>query len=521
MKAKNSEDKKFLFDQTDLPPKLESFLGRPGEPPFTRGIHPDMYSGKPWTMRQYAGFGSAHEANKRYKYLLQQGTTGLSVAFDLPTQMGRDSDHGISRGEVGRVGVAISSLEDMEILLSGIPLRDISLSMTINSTASILLAFVLVAAERSGVPWKDLRGTIQNDVLKEYVARGTFIIPPRAALGVVTDIIQFCRSEVPQWNTISISGYHIREAGSTAVQELAFTFANAITYVQAALDRGLDIDDFAPRLAFFFNCHNNFLEEVAKFRAARRIWCAIVRDRFKAKNNRSMMLRFHTQTAGSSLTAQQPLNNAARTTLQALAAVFGGTQSLHTNGYDEALGLPTEESALLALRTQQIIAHESGVAAIVDPFAGSFVVENWTAAIEKAVFEEVHRIDALGGMLQAIDARYPQNEIERSAYEAQRAVENEEMVVVGVNRFKGETSASVPVLDINPAIEEDQLKRLSKYKNGRDQAKLALSLEGVRTAGKAGSNLLPLIVEAVRSGATVGEISDSFRAVFGEHRERG
>lgn len=512
---------KIVYTAADLPAEIESFLGKPGHPPFTRGIHADMYSGRPWTMRQYAGFGSAAEANARYKYLLQSGTTGLSVAFDLPTQMGRDSDHLISRGEVGRVGVAISSREDMSQLLAGIPLRDVSISMTINATAATLLAFVLVEAERQGVSWKELRGTIQNDVLKEYIARGTYIFPPKAGVRIVTDVIEFCQSEVPQWNTISLSGYHIREAGSTAVQELAYTFANAITYVQAALDRGLKIDDFAPRLAFFFNCHNNFLEEIAKFRAARRLWAGIMGETFGAKNPRSMMLRFHTQTAGSSLTAQQPINNAVRTAVQAMAAVLGGTQSLHTNGYDEALGLPTEASALLALRTQQIIAHESGIAAVVDPMGGSYVIENWTNAIETAVKVELEKIAALGGMLRAIESHYPQGEIERAAYDAQQAIEQERNIVVGVNRYRNDVEVSPDLLTIDPAIEAEQLRRLISYKSARNTATVASRLKDVLDTASSGNNLMPKIVDAVRAEATVGEISDALRTAFGEHRDGG
>lgn len=491
----------------------------PGQYPYTRGIHPTMYRGKVWTMRQYAGFGSAAETNARYHFLLQQGTTGLSVAFDLPTQMGRDSDHTLAHGEVGRVGVAISTIDDMDRLFQGISLDQVSISMTINATASTLLAFLLVLAERRGIPWSSLRGTTQNDILKEYIARGTYIYPPRHGMRLVTDIFSYCAKNVPNWNTISVSGYHIREAGSTAVEEVAFTLADGIAYVDAALKRGLSVDDFAPRIAFFFNCHNNFLEEIAKFRAARRLWATIMKERFGAKDPRSMMLRFHTQTAGSSLTAQQPHNNIVRTTVQALAAVLGGTQSLHTNGFDEALGLPTEESARIALRTQQILAEESGITAAADPFGGSYMIEALTDAIEAEAKARLAKIDALGGMLSAIEQRYPQGEIENSAFEAQRAVEQESSIVVGVNRYCESTQESTTVLRIDPAIESEQVQRLAAYKAQRDPARVATALNRLRDAAAGAEELMPPIVECVRCSCTLGEISDTLRGIFGEHKE--
>lgn len=500
----------------------EDVLSPPGVFPYTRGIHPTMYRGKVWTMRQYAGFGSAEATNARYRYLLQQGTTGLSVAFDLPTQMGRDPDHPLAKGEVGRVGVSIATMEDMETLLRDIPLDQVSISMTINATASVLLAFLLVIAERRGVPWSALRGTIQNDVLKEYIARGTYIYPPRPAMRIVTDIFGFCASHVPNWNTISISGYHIREAGSTAVQEIAFTLADGIAYVQAALDRKLPIDSFAPRLAFFFNCHNNFLEEVCKFRAARGVWAEIMRDRFGAQDPKSQMLRFHTQTAGSSLTAQQPLNNVVRTTVQALAAVLGGTQSLHTNSFDEALGLPTEESAKLALRTQQIIAEESGVTLSADPLGGSYMVESLTTELASRAKQEISKIDAMGGMLAAIEVGYPQDEIERSAYDAQRAVEDGAAGVVGVNRFIEPDSGEVPVQKIDPETERQQVVRLQRYRQERiassQEAACRLALEKLASTAQGDGDLMLGVVDAVRAGGTLGEISDVLRGVFGEYR---
>lgn len=493
---------------------------RPGEFPYTRGIHRTMYRGKVWTMRQYSGFGSAAETNARYHFLLQQGITGLSVAFDLPTQMGRDPDHHLARGEVGRVGVSISTIEDIERLFQGIKLEDVSISMTINATASTLLAFLIVLAERRGLPLTALRGTTQNDILKEYIARGTYIYPPRHGMRLVTDIFSYCACHVPNWNTISVSGYHIREAGSTAVEEVAFTLADGIAYVDAAIKRGLKVDDFAPRVAFFFNCHNNFLEEIAKFRAARRLWATIMKERFGAQDPRSMMLRFHTQTAGSSLTAQQPRNNIVRTTIQALAAVMGGTQSLHTNGYDEALGLPTEESAQIALRTQQILAEESGVVSSADPLGGSYLIESLTDWIEAEVKQRISKIDSMGGMLSAIEQRYPQGEIENSAYAAQRAVEEGGAVVVGVNRYcENVQQDAPPVLKIDPNVEREQVKRLAAYKASRDSGKVSAALKELETAARGDSDLMPRIVECVRASCTLGEISDQLRAVFGEHHE--
>jgi methylmalonyl-CoA mutase N-terminal domain/subunit len=467
-------------------------------------------------MRQYSGFGSADDTNARYHFLLKQGITGLSVAFDLPTQMGRDPDHTLAKGEVGRVGVSIASIEDIERLFTGIPLEQVSISMTINSTAGILLALLLVLAERRGVPWSALRGTIQNDILKEYIARGTYIYPPRPAMRIVTDIFSFCKTNVPQWNTISVSGYHIREAGSTAVEEVAFTLADGLAYLSAAKAQGLDVDDVAPRMAFFFNCHNNFLEEVAKFRAARRLWAHLVRERFSPKDERSLMVRFHTQTAGSSLTAQQPHNNIIRTTIQALAAVLGGTQSLHTNGFDEALGLPTEESARLALRTQQIIAEESGVTMSADPLGGSFLIESLTDQIEAEARARIEKIDAMGGMLAAIEQRYPQGEIENSAFEAQRAIESGRVGVVGVNRHSDVERAVTPVLAIDSGVERDQCDRIKRFRSQRDSGAVTAALVALKGAAQVGENLMPHIVCCVRSLATLGEISDTLREVFGE-----
>lgn len=494
-------------------------LGEPGEYPFTRGVYGTMYRGRLWTMRQYAGFATAEESNRRYKYLLDHGTTGLSVAFDLPTQIGYDSDHPLASGEVGRVGVPIDSLADLETLFDGIPLDRVSTSMTINATASILLAFYIAAAKRQGVAPEKLNGTIQNDILKEYIARGTYIYPPRASLRIITDIFAYCAKEAPNWNTISISGYHIREAGSTAAQEIAFTLADGVAYVQAALDAGLEIDAFAPRLAFFFNAHNNFLEEVAKFRAARRLWARLMRDRFAAKDPKSMMLRFHTQTAGSTLTAQQPEVNVVRTTLQALAAVMGGTQSLHTNAMDEALGLPTENAARIALRTQQVIAYESGVADSADPLAGSYAVEYLTDQLEARATEYLTKIDEMGGMLSAIESGYVQREIELAAYDYQKAVEAQSEIVVGVNRFQIQESSSIPTLKIDPAYERAQIERVQKVRAERDQAKAQNALAGVEEAARSEENLMPRIIEAVEAYATLGEIADRMRAVFGEYSE--
>jgi methylmalonyl-CoA mutase N-terminal domain/subunit len=478
-----------------------------------------MYRGRLWTMRQYAGYGTATESNRRYRYLLDQGVSGLSVAFDLPTQMGYDSDHSLAAGEVGRVGVAIDSVEDMAELFEGIPLDRVSTSMTINATAMILLALYIAVAKRQGVSPSVLSGTSQNDILKEYVARGTYIFPPRPSLRIVTDVFAFCASELPNWNTISISGYHIREAGSTAVQEVAFTFANAIAYVQAAIDAGLDVNAFGQRLSFFFNAHNDFLEEVAKFRAARRLWARIMRERFGATNPRALQLRFHTQTAGSTLTAQQPDNNIVRVALQALAAILGGTQSLHCNGRDEALGLPTEESARIALRTQQIIAAETGVTNTVDPVGGAWAIEDATTRIEREAERTLERIAAAGGTLAAVERGMIQREIQEAAYKAQQQVDSGAAVVVGVNRYAVDDEAGIEVLRIDPGIERRQIDRLQTVRASRDEAAWRRSLEAITSAARDGSNLMPPLIHAVESWATVGEISDVLRAVFGEHKE--
>jgi methylmalonyl-CoA mutase N-terminal domain/subunit len=499
-------------------------VGEPGQYPFTRGIQPTMYRGRLWTMRQYAGMGDAEESNKRYKFLLAHGTKGLSVAFDLPTQIGYDSDSPLALGEVGKVGVAIDSIEDMQRLFDGIALDTISTSMTINATASILLALYVAVAKRTGANPHKLNGTIQNDILKEYIARGTYIYPVTHAMRLVTDIFAWSADEVPEWNTISISGYHMREAGCTAVQEVAFTLADGMTYVQAAIDAGLDVDAFAPRLSFFFNSHNNLLEEVAKFRAARRMWARIMREHFGAKKERSWMLRFHTQTAGSTLTAQQPENNVVRTTLQALAAVLGGTQSLHTNGFDEALSLPTENAARIALRTQQILAHESGTAQTVDPLAGSFYVESLTSEIEQradAYMATIARFDLGGkyGMLRAIERGYVQREIQNAAYEYQRAVDANEAIVVGVNEFTSEQEVAVPIQRIDEALEGRQVERVRAMRLRRDKEVHASALRRIEDAARGGSNLMPQILHAVESYATVGEIADVMRKVFGEYRE--
>jgi methylmalonyl-CoA mutase, N-terminal domain len=494
-------------------------IGFPGEFPFTRGIQPTMYRGRLWTMRQYAGFGTAAESNRRYRYLLAQGVSGLSVAFDLPTQMGYDSDHPLAAGEVGRVGVAIDSFDDMATLFDGIPLEKVSTSMTINATAIILLALYIAVARRQGVPIAALSGTVQNDILKEYVARGTYIFPPRASLRVVTDIFAFCERELPNWNTISISGYHIREAGSTAVQEVAFTFAHATAYVEAAREAGLDVNSFGQRLSFFFNAHNDFLEEIAKFRAARRLWARLMRDRFGATHPRAQQLRFHTQTAGSTLTAQQPDTNIVRVALQAMAAVMGGTQSLHCNGRDEALALPTEESARIALRTQQIIAHESGAVNTVDPFGGSWVLEEMTDRIESGARELLERIEGAGGTLAAIEQGMIQREIQEAAYRAQQRIDSGEAVVVGVNRFKTGERSEIEVLQIDPALEAQQAARVSAVRAARNAGDWQGAMDAVRVAAKGGTNLVPAIVQAVEARATVGEISDALRSVFGEHRE--
>jgi methylmalonyl-CoA mutase N-terminal domain/subunit len=505
------------LDALSFDPK--SGLGFPGEYPFTRGIQPTMYRGRLWTMRQYAGMGDAEESNRRYKFLLANGTAGLSVAFDLPTQIGYDSDDPMSMGEVGKVGVAIDSLEDMERLFDGIPLDKISTSMTINATASILLAMYVAAAKRAGADTRKLSGTVQNDVLKEYIARGTYIYPVRHALRIITDMFAWAEEHVPDWNTISISGYHMREAGSTAAQEVAFTLANGATYVEAALAAGLNVDQIAPRLSFFFNAHNNFLEEIAKFRCARRVWAHIMREHFGAKNPRSWMLRFHTQTAGSTLTAQQPENNIVRTALQALAAVLGGTQSLHTNGFDEALALPTEEAARTALRTQQIIAYESGAAQTIDPFAGSYAIESLTTQMERDVRTLQEQITQQGGMLAAIEKGWVQSEIQNAAYEYQRAVDSGEATVVGVNRFTRENEPGVPIQRIDEDLEPKQIERLRALRLRRDSARWQASLDRVREHARNGVNLMPAILEAVESYATVGEIASAMREVFGEYEE--
>jgi methylmalonyl-CoA mutase, N-terminal domain len=497
----------------------DSDVGYPGEFPFTRGVQATMYRGRLWTMRQYAGMGDAEESNKRYKYLLSHGTTGLSVAFDLPTQIGMDSDHAMAAGEVGKVGVAIDSIEDMERLFAGINLEKISTSMTINASAAILLALYIAVARRNGSDTRKLSGTVQNDILKEYIARGTYIYPPRQALRIITDMFAYANEHVPEWNPISISGYHMREAGCTAVQEVAFTLANAIAYVDAALHAGLDVDKFAPRLSFFFNAHNNFLEEVAKFRAARRMWARIMKDRFHARNPKSLMLRFHTQTAGSTLTAQQPENNIVRTALQAMAAVLGGTQSLHTNGFDEALGLPTEEAARIALRTQQIVGHETGVANTIDPLAGSYYIESLTNEIERRAQLYLDKIESLGGTLRAIEQGYIQQEIQNAAYDFQQGVDRLENVIVGVNRFQTEGEKSVPVLRIDEALEGRQIERVRSLRQRRDKAKWEAALRSVEDAARGDQNLMPHIIHAVESYCTVGEISDTLRRIFGEYQE--
>ncbi len=498
----------------------EEKLGYPGQYPFTRGVQPTMYRGRLWTMRQYAGFGTAVESNKRYKYLLEQGQTGLSVAFDLPTQIGYDSDHPLAEGEIGKVGVAIDSLKDMEILFDGIPLDKVSTSMTINAPASILLAMYIAVAEKQGVSKDKLRGTIQNDILKEYIARGTYIFPPKPSMRLITNIFEYCSKEVPKWNTISISGYHIREAGANAVQEVAFTLADGIAYVEAALEAGLDVDDFAPRLSFFFNAHNNLLEEIAKFRAARRLWARIMKERFNAKNKKSMMLKFHTQTAGSALTAQQPDNNIVRVTIQALAAVLGGTQSLHTNSRDEALALPTEESVRIALRTQQILAYESGVADTIDPLAGSYYIESLTDRIEKEVMEYLEKIDELGGAVSAIEKGYIQKEIQNSAYKYQMEIEAGDRIIVGVNRFQIEEETHKDILKVDPEVERVQRENLVQLKKERNNDEVNNKLEALKEAAKDSSvNLMPYILDAVKTYATLGEICNVLREVFGEYEQ--
>lgn len=509
-------DRVYFPDQL-TEPYMEK-LGFPGEYPYTRGIRPTMYRARLWTMRQYAGFGSAKETNQRFLYLLEQGQTGLSVAFDLPTQIGYDSDHPLARGEVGKVGVAIDTLEDMEILFAGIPLDKVSTSMTINAPAAILLAMYLVVAEKQNLSFKDLSGTIQNDILKEYIARGTYIYPPKPSMRLITDIFSYCASHVPKWNTISISGYHIREAGSTAVQEVAFTLANGIAYVEAAIAAGLEVDQFAPRIAFFFNAHNHFFEEIAKFRAARRIWAKIMKERFGAKKEESMQLRFHTQTGGSTLTAQQPENNIVRVALQALAAVLGGTQSLHTNSMDEALALPTEQSARIALRTQQIIAYESGVTDTVDPLGGSYYLESLTDQMEAEILKYLDKIEGMGGAVSAIELGFMQEEIHRVAYETQKKIDGGEMVIVGVNRFKQEEEKGIPLLRIDEQIEKEQVERLRKVRANRNQEEVNHRLLRLKEAAQGNQNLMPFILDAVRSYATVGEISGVLREVFGEYK---
>jgi methylmalonyl-CoA mutase, N-terminal domain len=507
------------------PADLESWdyerdLSNPGQFPYTRGVQATMYRGRLWSMRQYAGMGDAEESNRRYKYLLSQGTTGLSVAFDLPTQIGLDSDSPLAMGEVGKVGVAIDSIEDMMRLFDGINLEKISTSMTINATASILLALYIVTARRTGRDVRKLSGTVQNDVLKEYIARGTYIYPPTQAMRIITDIFSYTNQNVPGWNTISISGYHMREAGCTALQEVAFTLANGVTYVQAAIDAGLDVDNFAPRLSFFFNAHSNFLEEVAKFRAARRMWARIMRDQFGAKKAKSWMLRFHTQTAGSTLTAQQPEINIARTALQAMAAVLGGTQSLHTNSFDEALALPTEQSARIALRTQQIIAYESGAPLTVDPLAGSYYIESLTNEIEAGARGYLDKIEAMGGVLKAIERGYVQQEIQNAAYNYQQTVDRHEAIVVGVNAFELDEEKPIPLQRIDESLERKQVERLRALRASRDPAKWQAALKGVEDTARGTGNLMPVIVEAVEANATVGEISDAMRRVYGEYHER-
>ncbi len=511
---------KDFYTPEDITINYNESLGFPGAFPYTRGIQPDMYRGKLWTMRQYAGFGTARETNKRFRYLYSQGQTGFSVAFDLPTQMGYDSDHRMAKGEVGRVGVAIDSKEDMKILFNGLPLGEISTSMTINATASILLSMYIAVAEEQGVKMESLRGTVQNDILKEYTARGTYIYPLEPSLRLTVDLIEFCSKSMPLWNPISISGYHMREAGATAVQELAFTFADAIEYVEACMKRGLKIDDFAPRLSFFFACHNDFLEEIAKFRAARRLWARIMRERFKAQNPRSMMLRFHTQTSGCTLTAQQALNNAVRVTLQALASVLGGTQSLHTNSFDEALALPTEDSVRLALRTQQIIAEESGVVNTVDPLGGAYAIEYLTDRIESEAEKEMERIDNMGGAGEAIRRGYVQQAIADSAYHYQKEIESGKRKIVGVNVFRVQEIKRVPILKVSERLEGEQRKNLKKIKMKRDKTKVKSSLDNLKRVAEGKDNLMPAILDAVRAGATVGEISDVLRGVFGVYRQK-
>lgn len=508
-----------LYTPEDVEIDYEKKLGYPGLYPFTRGVYPTMYRGRLWTMRQYAGFGTAEETNKRYRYLLEQGQTGLSVAFDLPTQIGYDSDHPMALGEVGKVGVAIDTIEDMEILFDGIPLGKVSTSMTINSTCAQILSMYIVVAEKQGVSRANLRGTVQNDMLKEYIARGTYIFPPEPSLRLATDIIVFCAKEMPHWNSISISGYHMEEAGATPVQEVAFTLANGITYVEKVLERGMDVDSFAPQLSFFFAAGNNFFEEIAKFRAARRLWARIMKERFNAKDPRSMMLRFHVQTAGCTLTAQQPENNIVRVALQALAAVLGGCQSLHTNSFDEALCLPTEKAVRIALRTQQIIAEESGVADVVDPLGGSYYVEWLTDRIEEEAMKYIEKIDEMGGMVKAIESGYVQREIQRSAYEKQKAIDRGEITVVGVNKYQIEEEIQIELLRVDKAVVEKQIRRLQEFRKNRDKNKVDEALSKLRKAAeKEDENLMPYVLEAVKARATLGEMTDALRDIFGEFR---
>lgn len=504
-----------LYTAADIDDAIKN--EQPGEFPFTRGVQADMYRGKLWTMRQYAGFSTAEESNKRYHYLLSQGVMGLSVAFDLPTQIGYDSDHPLSEGEVGKVGVAIDSIEDIQTLFSGIKLEEVSTSMTINATGFILLAFYVALAKQQGADLKKISGTIQNDILKEYAARGTYIYPPKPSMRIITDIFEWCASDLPKWNTISISGYHIREAGSTAVQEIAFTLSNGKAYVKAALEKGLDINVFGKRLSFFFNAHNNLFEEVAKFRAARRMWASIMKE-LGATDPKAMMLRFHTQTGGSTLTAQQPLNNISRVTIQTLSAVLGGTQSLHTNGYDEALSLPTEEAARIALRTQQIVAFESGAPDTVDPLAGSYFVESLTSEVERAAWQLIQKIDAMGGSVSAIEEGFIQDEIARSAYEYQRQIETGEKIIVGVNKFTSEETENIPLFRIDDSIRAIQTEKLQQLKRNRDNAKVDQCLQVLNDKAVSGENLMPAVIEAVENKVTLGEISDELRGVFGEYK---
>jgi methylmalonyl-CoA mutase N-terminal domain/subunit len=510
-----------LYTPNSIPEdNFENNVGFPGEPPYTRGIHATGYRGRMWTMRQFAGFGSAFDTNRRFKYLLQQGQTGLSVAFDLPTLMGYDSDHPFSEGEVGKCGVAIASLADMEVLFDGIPIERVTTSMTINAPASMVFAFFLAVAEKQGADWKTVGGTLQNDILKEYIAQKEWIYPPRPSMRLITDVIEFCAAEVPQFNPVSISGYHIREAGSTALQELAFTLRDGIEYVQYAVNAGMKVDDFAPRLSFFFNSHNDFFEEIAKYRAARRIWYKLMKNRFGAKNPRSWTLRFHTQTAGVSLTAQQPLNNITRVAIQALAGVLGGTQSLHTDAYDEALALPSDSAALIALRTQQIIANESGVTNTVDPLGGSYFVEKLTNDMEEGAFEYFRKIDDFGGMIEAIDAGFPQREIQDSSYDYQKAVESKDKIIVGLNEYvMSEEPTGVPLLQIDESVAELQTQRLQKLRAERDNQKVANTLKALTEGARSSANTMPLLIDCARAYATLGEMCDALKPVFGEYRE--